>query len=151
MHNSRSNWRQRHHSRHYSNLKLTTNARLRGLWGKQPQSLQKKLGTQLLKPMCWICEMISNILQKKKRKQGSWKRNFSALKSLCGYIAYSRLLAVMFKIYCMCPTLNRTVSLKVKPIYPLQIGPPFWVSESLLNAHKAEFWARGSLLCMYNG
>lgn len=110
---------------------------------------RKTWGAQLLKLICWICEMTSNILQKKKGSEvpekGTLQHSNPFVDVACS------LLAVMFNIYYVFPSLNWTVSLKVKPIYPLQICPSFWASVSLFNAHTAEFWARGWLLCMYNG
>lgn len=99
-------------------------------------------GTQLLKLICWICEMTSNILQKEKGSKVPERGTFQRSNPFVD-IACSLLLAVMFNIHYVFPGLNWTVSLKVNPIYPLQIFPAFWVSVSLLKAQKVEFWAKG--------
>lgn len=138
----------RHHPWHYSNLSLTIKARLRGCRGSN-YSLQRNLGTQLLKFICWICEITSSTLQGEKNGSKVSERETFQCSNPFVNTACSLPPAVMFNMHYDFPRLNWAVSLKVKPIYFLQICPSFWVFMSLLNAHKTEFWARGWHLYMY--
>lgn len=62
-------------------------------------------GTQLLKLICWICEMTSNILQKEKGSKVPERGTFQCSNPFVD-IACSLFLAVMFNIHYVFPGLN---------------------------------------------